>query len=328
MSEPVKSESVKSGDERVSVTHPAAETSSLHLRNGFAPPVTAQSKATAATAPYPNIVPSNNLRLPDALTIKHGPAPLLARFILQADKTVRDSGLRLRLRTDFEELAYANEHYAERGTWYPLVDAFNPRRTELTPENAFWVSGENDAGEIVVTWAARIYNWTGTNLAEQARTVWYGQDLDQPCVVTAEAAKLISGVVVFAGASWVRPDFRGKHLSHLFPRVGKAYACSRWPIDWAIGYIGRANAEKGLATSYGQQNLSYSVFYPGSPRGEQVVVYTPVEQVYADLAKFLAGERSGSPPADTERGPLSKVREHIVTNISSVGVLHGNISRS
>lgn len=285
-------------------------------------------EATGSGTAYPNIVPANNLRLPDALTIKHGPAPLLARFILEADKAVRDRGLRLRLRTDFEELAYANQHYATRGTWYPLVDAFNPRQTKLTAENAFWVSGENDAGEIVVTWAARIYNWIGTNLAEQARTVWYGQDFGQPCVVTAEAAKLISGVIVFAGASWVRPDFRGKHFSHLFPRIGKAYACSRWPIDWAIGYIGRANVEKGLATSYGQQNLSYSVFYPGSPRGEQVVVYTPVDEVYADLAKFLATELSGLGSTDPETGPLSTVREHIVTNISSDGVRHGSINRS
>jgi hypothetical protein len=292
-----------------------------------APHAEASDGATTG-ATYPNIVPANNLRLPDALTIKHGPAPLLARFVLEADKAVRDMGLLLRLRTDFGELVYANEHYAKSGAWYPLVDAFNPHHTELTAENAFWVSGENDRGEIVVTWAARIYNWIGTNLAEQARTVWYGQDLGQPCVVTAEAAKRISGVIVFAGASWVRPDFRGKHCSHLFPRIGKAYACSRWPIDWAIGYIGRANVEKGLAASYGQQNLSYSVFYPGSPRGEQVVVYTPVDQVYADLAKFLATKLSGAARTDTAAGLRPNVREHIVTNISSDGVLHGNISRS
>jgi hypothetical protein len=30
---------------------------------------------------YPNIVPENNLRLPDALTVKHGPARLLSRFV-------------------------------------------------------------------------------------------------------------------------------------------------------------------------------------------------------------------------------------------------------
>ena len=44
---------------------------------------------------YPNIVPENDLRLPDALTIKHGPVPLLAHFVLEADKASRRNGLRL-----------------------------------------------------------------------------------------------------------------------------------------------------------------------------------------------------------------------------------------
>src|SRR3974377_1728945 len=57
---------------------------------------------------YPNIVPENNLRLPDALTIKHGPAPLLARFVLEADKAARAKGVQLRLRHDFGELLYVN----------------------------------------------------------------------------------------------------------------------------------------------------------------------------------------------------------------------------
>ena len=42
---------------------------------------------------YPNIVPKNNLRLPDALTIKHGPARLLSRFVLEGDKAARQMGL-------------------------------------------------------------------------------------------------------------------------------------------------------------------------------------------------------------------------------------------
>jgi hypothetical protein len=50
---------------------------------------------------YPNIVPENNLRLPDALTIKHGPAPLLARFVLEGDRAARARGVSLRLRHDF-----------------------------------------------------------------------------------------------------------------------------------------------------------------------------------------------------------------------------------
>src|SRR5213082_3556373 len=150
-----------------------------------------------------------------------------------------------------------------------LLDSFNPEITEITPENGFWISGENDVGEIVATWAARVFDWQGTTFADQARTVWYGRDLGQACIVTAPAAKLITGVVACAGASWVRRDFRGKHLSHILPRVGKAYACSRWPLDWAVGYIGRSNVDKGLAKNYGQKNLSYSVYYPDSPHGEQ-----------------------------------------------------------
>jgi hypothetical protein len=44
---------------------------------------------------YPSIVPENNPRLPDALTIKHGPAPLLAKFVLEGDKVAREVGVRL-----------------------------------------------------------------------------------------------------------------------------------------------------------------------------------------------------------------------------------------
>jgi hypothetical protein len=58
---------------------------------------------------YPNIVPENDLRLPDALTVKHGPARLLSRFVLEGDKAARQMGVRLRLRHDFGELLYLNE---------------------------------------------------------------------------------------------------------------------------------------------------------------------------------------------------------------------------
>ena len=155
---------------------------------------------------HPNIVPENNLRLPDALTIKHGPARLLSRFVIEGDKAARDKGIEVRLRHDFDELVFLNKHQTALGNWYPLVDMMHPDRTELTPENAFWISAENRTGEIVATWGARIFDWTETNLAEQARTMWYGRDLGQPCIVTAEAAARISGFAICGAASWVRPD--------------------------------------------------------------------------------------------------------------------------
>jgi hypothetical protein len=275
---------------------------------------------------YPSIIPENNLRLPDALTVKYGPAPLLARFMLEGDKIAREMGISLRVRHDFDELLYVNRQYSRAKAWYPLVDAFNPEHVNFTPENAFWISGENVHGEIVTTRITRTYNWLDTNLEQQARAFWYGEDHGQPCVVTADAAKLISGIVAGGGAFWVRPDFRGKHLSHWIPRIGKALACARWPITWLFCYISIDHVRKGLAVNYGQKHLSHSVFYPGSPRGEQVLAYTAAREFYQDIREVLDAQSSSRSMEGMSSVPNRL--EHMVTNISSEGVRHGSISLS
>jgi hypothetical protein len=278
---------------------------------------------------YPNIVPENNLRLPDALTIKHGPAPLLARFILWGDRAAREMGLRLRLRTDFDNLVYLNKQQQSAGNWFRLVNTFNPEYNDLNSENSFWVSGEDEHGEIAATFAGRVYYWPDTNLEEQACNMFYGRETGRECVVTAAAAKLISGVVFSGGAAWVRPDFRGHQTSRLFPRIGKAYACSRWPVDWTMGYVSRILIEKGVAAGYGQRNLSYSVFYPASHWGnlEVVIAYTSAEEVYEDLIDFMR-EKSFETGTSATGSRRSSTLDDRVTNISSEGVLHGNSSRS
>src|SRR5262249_32355006 len=170
-------------------------------------------------------VTRKNLRLADALTIEHGAARLLAKFVIEGDKAAREMGLRLRLRHDFDELVELNQQEIARGNWFRLVNMFNPEFSDVSPENAFWVSGETPNGEIAVTWAGRVYYWPETNLAEQACEMFYGRDKGQPCRVTAPNAQSITGVVLSAGSVWVRPEFRGRQLSRLFPRIGRAYAC-------------------------------------------------------------------------------------------------------
>jgi len=274
---------------------------------------------------YPNIVPQNNLRLPDALTVKHGPTGLLSRFVLEGDKAVRRIGLRLRVRHDFDELAWLNQREVSSGSWFRLVDAYNPKYTTLTPENAFWISGEDEDGNVAASWAARVFYWPETNLAEQAVSFFYGRDDGQRCRVTAPAAKLISGIVLCGGAAWIRPDFRGKRLGYLVPRILKAYAYSRWPVDWSICYVSRTLIEKGVAAGYGQKNFSYSIFYPGSPWGdlEVAVAYTPIAEAYDDLTSFMEEELLGAAEQVTS---LSNLSEHNVTSTSPDGVFHGNSS--
>jgi len=276
---------------------------------------------------YPNIVPENNLRLPDALTVKYGPPGLLSRFVLEGDKAARRMGLRLRLRYDFDTLLELNRQEIARGSWFRLVNMFNPEISDVSPENAFWVSGEDDSGEIVVTWAGRVYYWPDSTLAEQACAMFYGHADGQPCRVTAAAAKQISGVVLSAGGVWVRPEFRGRQLTRLFPRIGRAYACARWPVDWTISYVNPILVAKGVAAGYGQKNFGHSIFYPGSPWGdlEVVVAYTAAAKIYQDLEEFMIKERS---PSSGAAAPLLCTSFDKVTNTSSVGVFHGSSSLS
>src|SRR5438067_5610401 len=152
------------------------------------------------------IIPENNLRLPDALTVKHGPAPLLSRFVLQGDRAVRDMGIRLRLRHDFDELVYINREQVARGDWFPLVGMFDPKQTDLSAENSFWLSGENEAGEIVLTWAARVFHWPESTLEDNVGLFLCGKNSrPHPCHVAPEAGgalRSINGVVFWGGSLW------------------------------------------------------------------------------------------------------------------------------
>ncbi len=294
----------------------------------------------AMTRNYPNITPPNDLRLPDALTIKHGPRALLAHFVLEGDKLARAMGIRLRLRHDFENFVTLNEFEVARGNWYPLVDIFQPEHGGLSPENAYWISGETDDGEIVVTQAGRVYHWPETTLADEARDMFYGGRIDPkgPCIVKAADASNITGVVFFGGAVWVRPDFRGLGLSHLMPRLGRAYAAARWPIDWGISLVKPALVDKGVAKGYGYKHESRSLFFPGHQLGdlEVVLVYISREEAYEDLATFLTdgiGGASAAPAPTVVRAGARAVapsvtKEETVTRISEDLVAHGSRSRS
>jgi hypothetical protein len=92
----------------------------------------------------------------------------------------RRIGIRLRLRQDFNELVYINRQQVARGTWFCLVDHLNPEYSDLTPENSYRISDDNEQGEIVLTQAGAFV--TGATLTWKERpprysmqgTTWVG----------------------------------------------------------------------------------------------------------------------------------------------------------
>jgi hypothetical protein len=116
-------------------------------------------------------------------------------------------------------------------------------------------------------------------------------------------------------------------LSHLFPRIAKAYALSRWPLDWIIGYVSPAGIKKGLAAGYGAKHTSPSVFYPDSV-GEAVLLYTSAEEAAEDLIEFLDSKLPRVSDAAGVSPSFETTLAHEVTSTSPELVFHGSSSRS
>lgn len=281
-----------------------------------------------------NIVPENNLRLPDALTIKYGPAPLLSRFVLEGDKAVRQMGIRLRLRHDFDDLVYVNRRQVQQGNWFRLVNMFDPNYTDLSEENSYWLSGEDKSGEIVLTWAARVFYWPDSTLADHVGLFFCGKnDRPHPCHLSPEALRalrLISGVVFWGGSLWIHPDYRHQRLSSVVGRLGRAFAVSRWPVDWVMCLVQQIIIEKGIAAGYGYRHMASGILFPESPYGDLdlFLAYLSAAEAYADFSEFLASELSVS-KNDAGTVPSSHNRLlQTVTRISSEAVDHGSSNRS
>lgn len=214
-------------------------------------------------------------RLPDQVTLGSGPHTVLGRFLLLADRAARDRGVYLSLEDDFEALVALNE--ANRAHWHPLAPNFHPRFSAIDRNNGFWILGRNDDGEAVLTQVVRYYPLDDVTLADELRSLrfFYADPAryarsGERCEVSAPNAARIRGRVVSSGGTWFRPDYRGRGLASIVPRMGRAIALSRWNTDFAFSLVLRSLAEKGMARRYGFRQVEYAVDWRGSSAGEHL----------------------------------------------------------
>jgi hypothetical protein len=214
-------------------------------------------------------------RLPDQITLTHGPHQTLGRFILLADAVVRRRGITLSLEDDFEALLALNE--ANRAHWYPLAPSFDPRVGAVHAGNGFWICGRDDNGDAVLTQVVRHFPMTDTTLASELDNlrVFYADPArqarpDESCQTSAASAARIGGSVVYSGGTWFRPDFRGRGLASVVPRLGRSIALSRWNTDYAFSLVERRLVEQNLPRRYGFRCVEYGVSWRNSKVGKDL----------------------------------------------------------
>jgi len=230
----------------------------------------------------------------EGITINHGPRPLLGRFFLLADQAARARGISLEF-SSMEQLVKINK--LNPSTWRPILPHYDAQYGGIHSENSFCIVGRNMDGEVVATQAARLYDWTGTTLMEEASTLrlFYPQpslmaQRGERCTITAPHAGSITGRVAFTGAAWYRPDHRGRDLATVLPRIARAYAFAKWCTDCNITFIAERLVETGLAQRCGYTKVEFAVelenFAIGAYRG--ALVWMAATDMLEDLSKFAA----------------------------------------
>jgi hypothetical protein len=228
----------------------------------------------------------------NALVIEHGPISLLERFFVKADAAAAARGVTLRFAT-LEELDSFNRH--NNPDW-PLLPMFRPRDGwQSASKSSLCVLGANAHGDIVATQAARFYNWDNTTLRDEAesRRLFYNNVTPPPdaaCLITAPNANRIYGRVVYSGAGWYRPDFRGRLLSAILPRISRALALSRWNTDFTISFTDWRLVEKGVVARYGYRDIEDGVYLKNIVGDvfKGAVASMPKQVLLYDLECFLA----------------------------------------
>ena len=233
-------------------------------------------------------------RLPDQITINHGPREQLGRFFLAADKAARDRGVTLSLSTDFELLREVNKMNLKH--WYGLPPTFDSHYSGIDASKGFWLIGRNEQDEIISTQAAHCFNLGDSSLAEAISSLrlFYADPETmrhdgEVCTITSPSAADICGNVVYSGCTWIHPDYRRRHLAVILPRISRALAYTRWNTDYTISFVSTKLVEMGVAAAYGYNRIEPVMDWFNSPVGphyQGTLVWMPKDELLTDLARF------------------------------------------
>ncbi|MFY0611525.1 MAG: hypothetical protein JXQ99_08390 [Hyphomicrobiaceae bacterium] len=214
---------------------------------------------------------------------------------------VEARGVRLEFGT-FAELSEINRK--NRDSWRPLLSTFQPRLGGVTEDNGFVILGRDANGDVVATQALRVFDWQTTTLkaeAESLRLFYANPKRDQRpnevCSISAPLASEITGRVAWSGGVWNRPDYRGRQLGDLIPRMSRCYGLAKYDIASSAAFMSTDNVAKKLHVRAGFSDLQESVLLKHSqsyPEGKLVMFLArqTSSDIIDDAFRFLVDWRA------------------------------------
>lgn len=179
-------------------------------------------------------------------------------FIASSRNILRSHGIEITIGSNFEK--YSEIIHEERKV-QNLGAPFNHKLYDLRKEDAFWLIGRNERGELIHTQAAKKVPLGGKSLAGHLLRNFRdfpppipGVQLSQSRFRATPGAHNIHGHVIYHGEVWMAPEegrYRGVGLSTVLARTGLLEVLRRWDPDYIYGFMLRTVAFKGFAERMG-----------------------------------------------------------------------------
>lgn len=232
----------------------------------------------------------------DSLQIVRGDAGVLGRYLLRAETELADIGVRIVRRTLADLRAVLDVNLA---SWGGVAPAFDSRQTRYRDADLMVLIAYDRAGQAVGTIAQRRYDLGDQSLAQAIEDLsfLYGghPDADPTRItfeVTAPAAQLIRGRVVFSGALWAHPSMRGSGLVPHLHMLVRACVQSQWEMDTEV-LVGRQKlTREALQDQFRLAGCEpgYKHCIDGQTIYDGYLFWTPRAHIETTLAAALAGD--------------------------------------
>lgn len=229
----------------------------------------------------------------DNLQIQHGPITLLGNFFLIADTLLAEAGVTL-YRTSLAEAAETQG--ANRESWHMFPPMLDTRLSSIPQETSYGLLGCNARGEVVCAQGGRIYDLHDRSFADIVadQSFFYGSEIPPApgmpvAEVTAPSARQITGRMVYSGGLWVHPDYRGRHLAGLLPRLSRCYALAIWGTQFTIGMASENNFSPKLVAAYGYEKIEHRFTIAGlAPQPMSwAILWMNRDELIDDLTRFV-----------------------------------------
>ena len=203
------------------------------------------------------------------VVIDFGPRDVLGRLFLKADTELRKRGIFLSF-AEFDELVAVNK--ANSDSWAPMVTVLDPEFSDISEDNGFAMIGWNDRGAAVCTTAARLIDLGSSTLkveAESLRLFYKDPEIvrrpSEHVELTAPTAATMMGRIIYGGATWYRPDFRGMGIMGVLSTLARGVGLSRWPAAPVITFMSEGLVGAGVPARCHFPNVEWSVTLANTP---------------------------------------------------------------